>query len=373
MPQIDPTVLATSYPDIDICKGFALFPGVTNARAGISKNASISKLVDIKPTAILTWRLSLGLSVGVTAGVCGPAYGTIMSFKDIDYDNQRLAMTLESDKTDAGLIWGFSVNFNFFFELDTLSVRWIDDGWNSRLESTWQISSQTSFDVTFDLFGFILELITGKLGKAGDRIQKVQDVFQAGGGSYAIFGSEEDVIAEGEGRYTVSPSLDLPINIIGLLKKIPVVGAATAALEKIGISLSVGPIISLLIPVDFAIAGFGVDGAEYTGPITWTDDGLVATYRQGAVPPAASQLSVSIQHVAARRFGLKIGIFFDFNFLKVFSVNQQFTYDMPDLLKIGPKFDTITNKLSNKAGSKSVGFDPLHQELDENEYEVVFA
>ncbi len=55
MPRISDTVLATSLPTVDICKGLALFPDVPNARAGINVNSGVSKLIDIK-TPILTWR-----------------------------------------------------------------------------------------------------------------------------------------------------------------------------------------------------------------------------------------------------------------------------------------------------------------------------
>jgi hypothetical protein len=135
----------------------------------------------------------------------------------------------------------------------------------------------------------------------------------------------------------------------------------------------VGPIISLVIPVDFQIAGYAVDGVRYNQSLTWTDDGVTATYASGTVSDVAKQLSVDIRHVAAQRFGLKVGIFFDFNFLKVLSVNKQVTYDMPDLLKFGLKFNPVTNTLSNKVGSQTLALDPMNVALDENEYEVVFA
>ena len=60
MPKIADTVLATSLPAVDICKGFALFPGLGTARAGVNVNTAASKLIDIN-TPILTWRITLGL------------------------------------------------------------------------------------------------------------------------------------------------------------------------------------------------------------------------------------------------------------------------------------------------------------------------
>ena len=371
MPKIADTALATSLPSIDICKGFALFPGVANARAGVNLNTATSKLIDIN-TPILTWRITLGADVSLMAGVCGPAYGTIMRYKDIEYDATKLKMTLDSDQTDAGLIFGLGLTINYSFQLETLTFRWIDDGWNSRLQSNWQLTERTGFRINFDLLAILLEIILGKLGKVGQKIAQVQNVFQAIGGSFSIYGSESDVIASGGGKYTVSPQLDLPINIIGLLRKIAGVDAVISALEKINIYISVGPIISLLIPVDFQITGYAVDGVRYDKSLAWTEDGVTATYASGTVSDVAKQLSVDIRHVAGQRFGLKVGIFFDFTFLKVLSVNKQATYDMPDLLKFGLKLNTITNTLSNKAGSQSLGLDQTVQ-LDENEYEVVFA
>ncbi|MGH7790213.1 MAG: hypothetical protein ACRERC_25320 [Candidatus Binatia bacterium] len=371
MPKIANTALATSLPALDICKGFALFPGLGAARAGININTATSKLIDIK-TPILTWRITLGVDLSLMAGVCGPSYGTIMRYSDIEYDATKLTMALDSDQTDAGLIFGLGLAINYTFQLETITVRWISDGWNSRLESNWQLTDNTSFRINFDLLAMLLEFILGKLGKVGQKITQVQNVFQAIGGSFAIYGSESDVIASGRGKYTVSPQLDLPINIIGLLKKFAAVDAVVTALEKINIFISVGPIFSLVIPIDFQITGYAVDSGRYQS-LTWTDDGVTATYSSGTVSGEAKQLSVDIRHVAAQRFGLKVGIFFDFNFLKVLSVNKQVTYDMPDLLKFGIKFDPVTNTLSNKAGGQTVPLAAMTSALDENEYEVVFA
>jgi hypothetical protein len=224
-------VLATSQPAVHNIKGFALIPDVGTARAGINVNTAASKLIDIK-TPILTWRITLGADVALMAGVCGPAYGTIMRYKDIEYDATKLKMALDSDQTDAGLIFGLGLAINYQFQLETLTLRWIDDGWNSRLESNWQLTENTSFRINFDLLGLLLEFILGKLGKVGQKIAQVQNVFQAIGGSFAIYGSESDVIASGRGKYTVSPQLDLPINIIGLLKKIAAVDAVVTALGR---------------------------------------------------------------------------------------------------------------------------------------------
>lgn len=371
MPKISNTVLATSLPAVDICKGFALFPDLGTARAGVNINTAASKLIDIN-TPILTWRITLGADVTLSAGVCGPAYGTIMRYTDIEYDATKLKMGLDSDQTDAGLIFGLGLLINYQFQLETLTLRWIDEGWNSRLESNWKLTENTSFRINFDLLALLLEFILGKLGAVGQKIAKVPDVFQAVSGSFAIYGSESDVIAGGKGKYTVSPQLDLPINIISLLRKIAAVDAVITVLEKINIFISVGPIISLLIPIDFQITGYAVDGGRYNKSLAWTDDGVTADYASGTVSDVAKQLSVDIQHVAAQRFGLKVGIFFDFNFLKVLSVNKQVTYDMPDLLKLGLKFNPVTNTLSNKAGSQVLAFAP-DIELDDSEYEVVFA
>jgi hypothetical protein len=42
VPKIANTVLATSLPSIDICKGLALFPGLGTARAGVNVNTAAS-------------------------------------------------------------------------------------------------------------------------------------------------------------------------------------------------------------------------------------------------------------------------------------------------------------------------------------------
>ena len=51
------------------------------------------------------------------AGVCGPAYGTIMRYTDIEYDATKLKMGLDSDQTDAGLIFGLGLAINYSFQL----------------------------------------------------------------------------------------------------------------------------------------------------------------------------------------------------------------------------------------------------------------
>ena len=65
-------------------------------------------------TPILTWRITLGCDVSLMAGVCGPAYATIQRYTDIEDDGATLKLGLDSDQTDAGLVFEDKVEDGVF-------------------------------------------------------------------------------------------------------------------------------------------------------------------------------------------------------------------------------------------------------------------
>jgi hypothetical protein len=72
-------------------------------------------------------------------------------------------------------------------------------------------------------------------------------------------------------------------------------------------------------------------------------------------------------------FTLKVAVFVSVSFLKVFAVGITGPQvPIPALLGFRISDSPVANKLSNAVGRQTVGFEPLHDDGDD-EYEVVFA
>jgi hypothetical protein len=373
MPNIPRTTLGTSDP-VNICKGFALFPQIGTLRAGVQLGNTTGTIFNVPSTNLLAFRFALNASYSFFLGVCGPAYG-IRFDADGSYDNNTISLQVANDQTAAGLIFGLTFGVGFSATLDKLQIRWIQDGWKSRLAASFEPALNINFDFKIDAVALVLEQILGKLSKGNNSkvvngISKAGDVLPSLLGSYSIYGSESNAIGSTRGKVTVSPTVDLPINIVALLKLIPKVGAAIAAIEAAAFQISAGPVFSLVVPVDIQINSFQVDGATY-GNLSWTDSGRVTgTYAGGPVPASPGQLGATLQHTPAPRFEYKVGVFVTVTFIKIFSVGATINTTVPDVLNLKPNFGTFTNTVSNPVG-RGLGFAPLHDPMEGDDFEVV--
>lgn len=379
MPAVSNTLLATSNP-VDICRGFALFPALGTARAGVSTAAPFNRVIDIDRIEAVVFAFSLGVGFGVQIGMCGPAYGIAMTV-DAFYNEASASVGIQRDQTSAGFFFGFSVRVEITGGLEALEgIEWSGDRWASSPVARW--SSALDIDLAFeiDLISLILSFIVGRLGedsRTGTVIDTANTVLPITGQTFSLLDTARNEINSSQGRYTVSPRIDIPINIATLVARSSApLKAALKALEKTGSEIAFGPQISIIFPIDFWIAGFEIDTAQYYTNPRWGDIGVVLSRTGGRVPAVPRRITVAIRHTAGARIGLAVGIFFNFTFFKVFSAGATWQIELPNLLNLNPSPRTIENRISNAVGQRTVGFDPLRrddQELATEEYEVVFG
>lgn len=379
MPAVPNTLLATSNP-VDICRGFALFPALGTARAGVSTAAPFNRVIDIDRIEAVVFAFSLGVGFGVQIGMCGPAYGIAMTV-DAFYNEASASVGIQRDQTSAGFFFGFSVRVEITGGLEALEgIEWSGDRWASSPVARW--SSALDIDLAFeiDLISLILSFIVGRLGedsRTGTVIDTANTVLPITGQTFSLLDTARNEINSSQGRYTVSPRIDIPINIATLVARSSApLKAALKALEKTGSEIAFGPQISIIFPIDFWIAGFEIDTAQYYTNPRWGDIGVVLSRTGGRVPAVPRRITVAIRHTAGARIGLAVGIFFNFTFFKVFSAGATWQIELPNLLNLNPSPRTIENRISNAVGQRTVGFDPLRrddQELATEEYEVVFG
>lgn len=353
MPPIAKTLLATSLP-VNLCQGFALFPALGTARAGLTLNTKGNKIVDIPETTILAFRVSLSASVSLFLGVCGPSYG-IALFAEGSYTASQMSLKITDDDTQAGFIFGVDLQFKLNATARVITYQWLEDGWNSRIRSTWSQALEANFDIKLDIIGLVLKFILGKLAKdnkggIANGIKNVGSVLPVLG-SYAIFGDSSTTTIANTGRVTVRPRLNIPINIVPLLKKIPKVGEVLTALKKVKIEPSFGPQISLTIPVTVRIIGFGVDNATYQNGLTWDGKGnVVAGYSSGTVPASAKLIDMALTNAIDSRFGVEFGVFFNLKIIKIISIGASYLFDVSEVLNIVPDLEAHLNTLEATVG-----------------------
>ena len=378
MALIPQTLLATSDP-VDICRGFALFPGLGTARAGISTAAPANTIIDIARTEVIAFAFSLGVSFSVQLGMCGPAYGHLMQVQGA-FDQFGIELLIFRDQTSAGFFFGLSlrVDVSAGFEVAE-GIEWAGDRWRSAPVLRWSSALDIDLALEIDLISLLLQFIVGRLGedsRLGTRIDTANTLLPISGQTFSILDTENDAVLEGQGRYTVSPRLDIPINVATLVaKSSPPLRSALKALEKTGSEIAFGPQISIIFPVDFWVAGFEVDTALYYTNPRWESDRVYIRRTGGTVPAPGSRLSVAIRHTAGSRVGLAVGLFFSFTFFKVFSAGATWQIELPNLFRLNLNPRQVENQISNNIGQRTVGFDPLRGRGrdSQDEYEVVFA
>jgi hypothetical protein len=385
VPPIAKTLIATSLP-VDLCRGFALFPDLGVARAGITVNGSITEIFNLAETTIIAFRASFNLSGGLFIGMCGPSYA-IALFAEGQYTASQLSLAVTGDDTQAGFLFGFNVSAKFTARAQVINLRWFTDGWNSRIQSEWIDAFDRTFDFKLDVVELVIRLLLNKLAKdnrasVSYNLLKAADVLPLLG-SYSIFGQSVDAIGSGRGRITVRPRVNLPINIAPLLKKIPKVGAVIKVLKKAGFTFSFGPLFTLTIPVTIRVVGFGVDDATYQTNLTWDNAGnVVARYTSGNVPAAAQEIDMGLSNAIDSRFGFHLGVFANLKFLKVFNIGATYSIDIGPFLNIVPDFDSHLNTLTSTVGvtnpfqaripSEEEDVEVAFEPFEENDVEVIF-
>ena len=377
MPPIPSTVLGTSDP-ANICKGFALWPGIGTSRAGISLGGSTVQLINLPQTQVLTFRLLFQSSSNLFLGVCGPGYGIRLDASGSS-SGSALQLTIANDVVTAGLLYGINFGAALNFQSEVLVPKWVEDGWNSRFVDTWQplVGGSVSFNV--DVIDLIVHLIAGRVAQRNsDRAtygaSKSDQSMQGIIGVFNIFGTTPPgSMAAGSGTVTVAPTLELPVNLVSALKAIPKVGAFILLIENL-VQLSLGIRLVIGFPIDVQIARLSLDASQFDN-LQWSGPSVTG-FTNGSAPANPQSVGMSFRHSISTRlnedFQLSIGLFMTITFIKVFNVGVTTEpIAVPNLLGQTPTRQSFVNPVSNKIG-QPLGFDPLRDLLDDEEIEVVF-
>lgn len=355
MPTIPNTLLGTS-DDASICKGFALFPALGSARAGVQLSDQTKTLVDAHPQ-ILLWKFSCNAGYQLVFGVCGPAYGIKFDISgDIPGDSSGDAtFTLSNDNVQAGFFLGAKLRLFFNVKVERLNTRFVADGWDTRIETYWEESFDTSLEFTIDLIALALDLIRFLLKGKAAKLDKVSDFAPSLQGSWGLLDGSSGDFSE-KGTATVNPALDFPINLVSL---IPAFKPVVEALEKLAGGVEAGPTIALVIPVTVTLKSITVTTESSTHtyePVNSEQpatDGKVKAKGEAGFSGAPHTIGATLEHSPG--FDIKVGVYFKIFVLKLFEFNNATGFNLLEALNIRPTLGTHDNTVSNTVGAQSTG------------------
>lgn len=339
MVDINKTELATSDP-LDLCKGFALFPGLGAARAGISSGGK-SAVILKKSANLLVLKGDFSFSYEVLMGVCGPSYA-------IKYDlegtgsGKQIDMKVSNDEMWAGFFIGVTIQFPMYGKVEY----WKPGHWYSPWKGHWHDLGSFSIDPRIDLLGLILYAIIKILG-SDSALAQVNNFLPGLVGSWGFTAFNTEGFVKGGGTMKAEPVMNIPINIIPL---IPEIGEVDEALNKIGLKIASGPNIGIGIPVSVDLGKVDLDGHAYENP-SWNSGGFSAT-GDDDVPTDPQNMSTRVTHTPGLTF--LIGWFASASLFKLFRISATLNLDVLGILGLKIDLGTYNNTLSNTVGSEFV-------------------
>lgn len=328
MPTIPATRLSTPTTigsALDLCQGFALYP-IGTVRAGVSaenmKIPLVNTAVKVGPGSAAS--VSVRLTCGFYAGICGPAYATNLTVQG-SADPTSIALDATDSETFAGLEIGLGLILNYKFDLA---------GW-----AVPDISVEDSKEL--DLIGILIEYFLGKLGDGEED--------EAGLPSGASFAARKISFGGLAAAGTVSLRPEFFI-LINLLQFIPQLKPIIVFLKQVGGSLDIGPTINLVLPVTVRVDKVRTDGHEYT--VSGGSSKLTGN-RTGPSSAGPAELEVVLTHQSSVEFGFGLG--FEFKVLKFFSIAQHTKpIDILKLVKLHTTTSPISNTLQGAFGAQGV-------------------
>jgi len=339
MVDINKTELATSDP-LDLCKGFALFPSLGTARAGISSGSHGATILS-KSASLLVLRGGFSFAYQLLMGVCGPSYAIKFDLEGSS-DGKQIDMKVSNDEMWAGFFVGVTIGFPFSASLQY----WAPDHWYTPWKGHWHNISSFSINPKIDLLGLILFAIIKILG-SDSALSQINNFLPGLVGSWGFTGTNSQGFVAGGGTMTAEPVMNIPINIIPL---IPAIGEIDEALNDIGLKIASGPNIGIGIPVHTTITDVDLDGRGYN-EVSWNSSGFTASGIYD-VPDSPYKMTAYMTHTPDLTF--LIGWFASVSLFKLFSISGTLNFDVLGILGLSIKLGTYKNSLTNLVGSLTV-------------------
>ena len=367
MATIPVTTLTTSpgKDTPDICDGFALFPKLGAARAGVAFNQKGNEIGSFSLGGHVL-RFRGGGSFFAKFGVCGPAYGiSVVTGKDSSYDpagRLNTTLVLENPQLQAGFEISLDMGFEYRFGVSTL------------FKSNF-ISFTLEDDIDFiSLLEQLIAYLIGEQGKTGEQKDQFNKSTKAKAGTklgqslgFIGFADEwepaepSDFGADPPLSITATPSLDIDIDVLPLLENSfglePLVNLE-AYLKRFGGGIEFGPGLSLGLPVKVEVpaATINQQTTREAGSVAAKGERATLVFEGGdpsQLAGPAREVGLHLRHTISFSFGFYA--FFDLLVFKVFHVRfQTATLTVLDLSRdFGAAFGPYDNSLSFKAGTQT--------------------
>ena len=344
--------IGTSDP-INLCDGFALFPGIGTARAGVAENNQSTTVLNTHPT-ILLWRFSAKAGYTLFMGVCGPAYALLFSVPELQWSDvagqQQVRMRVSGDDLQAGFFIGLTIDLNLNFSImESVAIHWYTP-WKRK----WEGKFSFNFDLKFDLINLILTvilLILKEDGKTDTLLQKVNSIAPSLLGTWGMFDEKKNQFASNAGTLEVNPTFTVPINLVPY---IPGLSEIDEGLQVILGYLRAGPSVGISIPTTVSLAKITIDGNAY--PISSVDSsGNVTAEGSAKIAAAPETAGVELEHKPG--FDIDFGVFAAVGVLKLFNLSASYSFPVLALLGItvaaGPFSNTLSTSIANTETAKN--------------------
>lgn len=317
MASINRTILGTSDP-VDICRGFALF--ASNARALQLGFHTSRTLISTNPQ-ILTFRFNIDAGYNFFAGICGPSYALRFAAQGQTTGNQ-IRLNITDDETAAGFVFGVQAELFLNIAVDSMNVKFVVDGWNTRFEEEWNNIFNARVSVSIDLIEILRDLINkffGSKGQTNSKVEKTSNQLPEKVKSYGMLDFRRGQFASNGGTLEVNPTFAIPINLVPMTKTLPpplnALYLADQGLQKLWGGLEMGPRFTIGIPVKVRITRISVMDANYDN-LSFSGGTVTGTGGREIVNPSTMSVTLSEQP----GFEITFDVFFNVSICKLFSL-----------------------------------------------------
>ncbi len=348
MANIARTRIGTSDP-VDICKGFYLFgSGVSLGFApGLTNDLNIFN----KKTQVAAWKFFLRTQVQLTAGLCGPAYGTVFDVQGSTTDPD-VKLTISNSQTAAGVVMGLGASAEVSLNLRQYKIKFK----KGRLKGKWSNAIKLSVEFAVDVLPILIAFIRSLLGSGGDTQAEDTDLEVNRISGYSFVARTAGTFG-GSGTVFLRPAIT---QLFDITDKLPGLPAVKKAVSKLGGNFKFGPIVGLAIPVTIEAEAVKLSGGGTTatyrkpsGSQSLAINGVINGTTNDTVPTNLDDIEIVLRHEPT--FDVILGIGSSVSVAKVFSFSVKVEVSLADAFGAFPPVVSQTNSISNSIGSNFAG------------------
>lgn len=350
MGQISSTEFATSEP-LDQTFGFPLFGSsdpsqpTQPASIGVGQSQTTGTILSLDLSIVL-WRASVSVSY---TSLVGAFHGYSLAYTASGQTNPdgTATLTVTDDEASGGIGFGFGIDVGVAIGVQSYSVDWVSDGWDSGFEGVWENELNLDLSVDGDLVKLIL-LFMQSLGEEVPSLEELDTFSEVLGdaGVYGLFGDASDEMSLA-GAMTLLPSLNLSANLAELLGLEAVVAAAKA----VGGEFTIGPVFSVTVPITISLFELTTDDGTYSFD---TFSNGTFTFNNGPVGTLVNEIeNVQITHQNAVNLTASVGIQASLELWSIIDIGGNITLVSSDDLFPGAGLGPFFGQLANENGGEA--------------------